>query len=108
VVVRKSALQKPSATLVGVKVLSKSPVYTALDRVDAASNTWQASEGILLASADEGGFADSVIVADSTYVANTPLAVTLQNETFLLYLRRVREQGNGWKMAAFEADRSAV
>jgi hypothetical protein len=103
VVVRKSSLQKPSATLVGVKVLSKAPVYIALDRVDEATNTWQPTEGILLAGMTDDGFADSVIVSDKTYVANSMMAVTMEARTFELHLRRVRQQGAGWRMAAFDA-----
>jgi hypothetical protein len=107
VVVRKSALQKPSATLVGVKILSRSPVYTAMDRVDPATNTWQATEGILICGPAADGFADSVLIAEANYTANAPLAVTLGNETFVLSLRRIREQGKGWRMAAFDAERAA-
>ena len=103
VVVRKSNLQRPTATLIGVKVLSKAPVYNVMDRVDEATNTWQATEGILLAGAAPDGFADSVIVGDKTYVANALMAVTLGAHTFEMHLRRVRQQGPGWRMAAFDA-----
>jgi hypothetical protein len=102
VVVRKSNLQLPTAKLIGVKVLSKAPIYAAMDRVDEASNSWQPTEGILLAETAEDGFADSVIVSDKTYVANSQLAVTLENRTFELRMRRVRQQGAGWRMAAFD------
>ncbi|MBL0122449.1 MAG: hypothetical protein IPP88_06845 [Betaproteobacteria bacterium] len=103
VVVRKSSLQKPSATLIGVKVLSKAPVFVAMDRVDEATNMWQPTEGILITGTADDGFADSVIVSDKTYVANSLLAVTLEARTYELYLRRVRQQGIGWRMAAFDA-----
>lgn len=102
VVVRKSGLQRPSAALVGVKVLSRTPVYSAMERVDDA-NTWQPTQGILLAGAANNGFADSVIVSDKTYVANSLMAVTLGNTTFEMQLRRVRQQGPGWRMAAYDA-----
>lgn len=101
-VVRKSNLQRPTATLVGVKVLSKQPVYRGMEHVDVA-NTWQPTEGILLTGAAADGFADSVIVGEKTYVANSLLAVTLGNRTYELRLRRVRQQGSGWRMAAFDA-----
>ena len=101
VVVRKSNLQRPSATLIGVKVLSKQPLYRGMEYVDAA-NTWQPTEGILLAGAAADGFADSVIVSDKNYVANSLLAVTLGSRTFEMRLRRVRQQGAGWRMAAFD------
>jgi hypothetical protein len=107
VVVRKSALQKPTAMLVGVKVLGRAPVYSAIDRVDEATNSWQASEAILIAGNSEDGLADSVLVSDKTYVANAPIAVALGGETFVLNLRRVREQGPGWRLAAFDAERAA-
>ncbi len=103
VVVRKSPLQRPSATLVGIKVLSKMPVYVALERVDEATNTWQPGEGILLSGEAADGFSDSVVVSDKTYVANSPLAVTMGAQVFELYLRRVRQQGPGWRMTAFDA-----
>ena len=101
VVARKSNLRRPQTTLIGVKVLSKQPVYRGMERVDAA-NTWQPTEGILLAGTAADGFADSVIVSESTYVANALLAVTLGSRTFELRLRRVRQQGVGWRMAAFD------
>ena len=101
-VVRKSNLQRPAATLIGVRVLSKQPVYRGMERVNEA-NTWQPTEGILLAGAAADGFADSVVVDEKTYVANSLLAVTLGNRTFELRLRRVRQQGAGWRMAAFDA-----
>ena len=103
VVVRKSNLQPPTATLIGVKVLSKAPIYSAMDRVEEATNTWQSAEGILLGGTAEDGFSDSVIVSDKAYVANSLLAVTLDGRTFELHLRRVRQQGPGWRMAAFDA-----
>ncbi len=103
VVVRKSGLQRPTATLVGVKLFSKSPVWSTMERVDEATNTWQPTEGILIAGPAADGFADSLIVSDKTYVANSPMAVTLGGQTFELALRRVREQGSGWRMAAFDA-----
>ena len=102
VVVRKSHLQRPSATLIGVKVLSKHPVHRAMEYVDGA-NTWQPTESILLAGAAADGFADSVIVNEKTYVANSLLAVTLAHRAYELRLRRVRQQGAGWRMAAFDA-----
>lgn len=102
VVVRKSNLQRPSATLIGVKVLARQPVHCAMERVDEA-NTWQPTEGILLAGAAADGFADSVIVNEKTYIANALLAVTLGARTYELNLRRVRQQGVGWRMAAFDA-----
>ena len=103
VVVRKSNLQRPTATLIGVKVLSKAPVYSAMERVEESTNTWQPAEGILLGGTAEDGFSDSVIVSDKAYVANSLLAVTLDGRTFELRLRRVRQQGPGWRMAAFDA-----
>jgi hypothetical protein len=102
VIVRKSKLERPSATLIGVKVLTKQPVYRGMDRVDEA-NTWQPTEAILLAGDAEDGFADSVIVSDTTYAANALLAVTLGNHNYDLRLRRVRQQGAGWRMAAYDA-----
>jgi hypothetical protein len=103
VVVRKSPLQRPSAMLVGIKVLAKSPVYSALERVDEATNSWQPGQGILIADNAADGFADSIIVGDKTYVANSPLAVSMGTTIFELYLRRIRQQGPGWRMAAFDA-----
>lgn len=102
-VVRKSALQRPAATLIGVKVLSKNPLHLPMERVDATTNRWQATEGIMLAETVETGFADSVIVAEKDYVANALMAITIANRTFEFHLRRVRQQGPGWRMAAFEA-----
>ncbi len=102
VVVRKSNLQRPTATLIGVKVLSKQPVYCAMERVDEA-NTWQATEGMLLAGGAADGFADSVIVSEQSYAANSLLDVRLGARTYELRLRRVRQQGVGWRMAAFDA-----
>ena len=103
VVARKSNLQRPTATLIGVKVLSKAPIYTAMDRVDEASNAWQPTEGIFIAGNADDGFADSVIVSDKSYVANSLMAVTFDARTFEMQLRRVRQQGSGWRMAAFDA-----
>lgn len=107
VVVRKSALQKPAAMLLGIKILGRSPVYSSIDRVDEATNSWQPSEAILISGGSEDGLADSVLLSDKTYIANAPVAVTLGGETFVLNLRRVREQGPGWRLAAFDAERAA-
>ena len=103
VVARKSNLQRATATLIGVKVLSKVPIYSVMDRVDEATNSWQPTEGILIAGNAEDGFADSVILSDKTYVANSLMAVTLDSRTFEMQLRRVRSQGSGWRMAAYDA-----
>ena len=102
VVARKSNLQRPTTTLIGIKVLSKAPIYRAMDRVDEASNSWQPTEGILIAGNADDGFADSIIVSDKTYVANSLMSVTIDARTFELQMRRVRQQGAGWRMAAFE------
>ena len=102
IVVRKSNLRRLKTTLIGVKVLSKQPVYRGMECVDAA-NTWQPTEGILLDGSAANGFADSVVVRESVYVANGLLAVTLGSRTYELRLRRVRQQGTGWRMAAYDA-----
>jgi hypothetical protein len=104
-VVRKSTLQRPTATLIGIKVLSKAPVHVAMERVDATTNTWQPTQGILLAGLANNGYADSVIVSESTYVANALMAVSVGGQPFEMRLRRVRHQGPGWRMAAFDAAR---
>jgi hypothetical protein len=102
VVVRKSHLQRPAATLIGVKVLTKQPTHFAAEYVDAA-NTWQPTESILLAGAAADGFADSVIVSEKNYAANALLALTVAGRAYELRMRRVRQQGAGWRMAAFDA-----
>lgn len=102
VVVRKSPLYSPTASLVGVRVLSRNPLHADMERVDE-SNTWQPAKGILLAGAASNGFADSVLVSDKTYVANALMAVTLGSQAFEFRLRRVRQQGTGWRMAAYDA-----
>ena len=102
VVVRKSSARN-GATQVGVKVLSKAPILCAMDRVDQASNTWQPTQGLFIVGSAADGFADSVVVSDTTYVANSLAAVTLESTTIELYLRRVRQQGPGWRMAAYDA-----
>ena len=103
-VVRKSNLQRPTATLIGVKVLAKSPMHLPMERVDAATNTWQPCEGVLIAGALANGFADSIVVSEDTYVANSLIAVTVANRNFELHLGRIRQQGPGWRMAAIDAD----
>ncbi len=103
VVVRKSHLQLPTATLVGVKVISKQPVFRPLEHVDAA-NTWQPAEGIMVVGAADDGYADSVILSDKTYVANGILSLALAAERYTLRMRRVRQQGVGWRMVAFDAE----
>ncbi|HEX4857642.1 MAG TPA: hypothetical protein VFV17_01410, partial [Usitatibacteraceae bacterium] len=106
-VVRKSGLQRPTATLVGIRLFSKSPVWMSMERVDEATNSWQPTEGILLAGGAADGYSDALIVSDQTYVANGLLAVTLGTSTFQLSMRRIREQGSGWRLAAFDAELAA-
>jgi hypothetical protein len=101
VVVRKSPLYSPTASLVRVRVLSRN-LHADMERVDE-SNTWQPAKGILLAGGASNGFADSVLVSDKTYVANALMAVALGSQAFEFRLRRVRQQGTGWRMAAYDA-----
>ena len=62
----------------------------------------QSAKGIFVTGKAEHGFADSVIVADAIYKANTTLSVMVASGVFHLRLGRVRLQGPGWKMAAVE------
>jgi hypothetical protein len=105
-VARKSTLQRPTGTLVGIKVLTKTPLKRTMDRVNE-SNSWQPCEGIFVAGLASDGFQDSVVMSEADYVANSLVAVTLQGRVHEFYARRVREQGNGWRMVAIDAiDRS--
>jgi hypothetical protein len=106
-VARKSTLQRPTGTLVGVKVLSRTPLKLTMDRVNDA-NQWQACEGLLVPGIDAAGFADAVILSDKDYTANMLVAATLAGRVHEFYARRVREQGSDWRMAALDAiDRMA-
>lgn len=107
VVARKSTLQMPTGTLVGIKIISRSPLRLTMDRVNEA-NQWQACEGMLIQGLDAEGHGDSVIFGESDYVANSLVAATLGGRVHEFYARRVREQGRGWRMAAIDAvDRTA-
>jgi hypothetical protein len=106
VVVRKSALQKPDATMAGIKLLSKTPVWTSIDYVDPAENVWTPSEGIFLPGNAENGFGDSLVISESIYTANGLLAVRFGMDRFELCMGHVREQGQGWRMVAFDAARA--
>jgi len=101
-VARKSTLQRPTGTLVGIKVLTKTPLKLTMDRVNE-SNRWQPCEGLFVAGLAQDGFADSVVMSEAEYVANSLVAVTLQGRVHEFYARRVREQGNGWRMVAIDA-----
>lgn len=101
-VARKSTLQRPTGTLVGIKVLTKTPLKLTMDRVNE-SNQWQPCEGLLVAGLAADGFADSVVISDKDYVANSLVAATLSGRVYEFYARRVREQGNGWRMVAIDA-----
>jgi hypothetical protein len=102
VIVRKTTLHHPTATHVGVKVLSKTPLKLTMDRVNDA-NQWQSCTGILVAGNAADGFGDAVILGELDYVANTLAAATLQGQVFEFFMRRVREHGPGWRMAAIDA-----
>jgi hypothetical protein len=87
-------------------VLTKTPLKLTMDRVNE-SNSWQPCEGIFVAGLALDGFQDSVVMSEAEYVANSLVAVTLQGRVHEFYARRVREQGNGWRMVAIDAfDRS--
>ncbi len=101
-VARKSTLQRPTGTLIGIKVLTKTPLKLIMDRVNDA-NQWQPCEGLLVAGLAADGFADSVIMSEKDYVANSLVAATLSGRVYEFYARRVREQGNGWRMVAIDA-----
>ncbi len=107
-IARKSTLQRPTGTLVGVKVLTKTPLKLTMDRVNA-SNQWENCVGMLIAGALPDGYGDSVILSQADYIANTLVAATLDGRVHEFYARRVREQGGDWRMAAIDAiDRSTA
>jgi len=99
VVVRKANVPKRSASLVGVKLLSRVPMRATLEEVNdrLARSTLQ---GIFLSGGSEGWQSDALIVNDAAYRANVTMSVTVANGRFHVRLGRVLWQGPGWKMTA--------
>lgn len=103
VVVRKAAIQNRYATLVGVRVLSKTPLRATLEQVhDGTGASRPAVKAILIGGRAEHGFGDSIIVNDSTFKYNPVMSITMASNIFHLRLGRVRHQGPGWKLCAVE------
>ncbi len=101
VVARKTSAHHRQVTTVGIKVLSKVPLRATLEMVNDRLAR-QSAKGIFVTGKADHGFADSIIVADAVYKANTTLSVMVASGVFHLRLGRVRMQGPGWKMAAVE------
>jgi hypothetical protein len=100
-VVRKANLHHHAKTLVGIKVLARTPIRATLEHI-SESIVRPTIKGILVGGNDEHGFGDSVILNDVTFKMNPTMSVSMSSGMFHFRLGRVRHQGTGWKMAALE------
>lgn len=104
VVVRKANVRNQFTTLVGVRVLSKTPLRATLEQVqEGSSNAARpAVKAILVGGRAEHGFGDSIIVNETTFKSNPLMSITLAGNIFHLRLGRIRHQAPGWKLCAVD------
>jgi hypothetical protein len=101
IVARKANVPRRNATLVGIKVLSRTPLRATLGIVTDRS-VGGAMKGIFVPSDGGDWSGDSIIVTDSTYRANATMNVAVANSRFHIRLGHVRLQGPGWKMTSMQ------
>ena len=102
VVVRKANVRNRYTTLVGVRVLSKTPLRATLEQVHEGSGQRPPVKSVLVNARAEHGFGDSIIVSDSTFKTSPVMSINIADTIFHLRLGRVRHQGPGWKLCAIE------
>ena len=112
-VVRKSTASsgaERNATVIGVNFLSRCPLLATVEYASSTSTSaapkMVTANAILLSGSSPYGSADSLVVSEVVYKSSSLLTVRFDDkndgEIFQIRLGRVRRQGRGWKMVAFD------
>ncbi|MBL8515017.1 MAG: hypothetical protein JNJ55_13575, partial [Betaproteobacteria bacterium] len=120
VVTRKVALPQGRTSLIGLRILTRLARPVSLefvrDEEDAASAGTASrppASAIFVPGEDTSGRGDSLIVSETVYRSQgtvsqgrtTAFRVRFGGALFRVVLGRVKKQGRGWKMAAFDVTR---
>jgi len=110
VLTRKAPLLVGDEVLLGVQFLSRRARALTLEQMQDSSGTKRAgAAAILIPGEHPSGFGDALLVSETAYRTQGTQADFLfkSGETqFAIRLGRIREQGRGWKMAAFTVARA--
>lgn len=106
VVSRKTARARGDEELIGVNFLSRAIRALSLDYPSSGESTRPPATALFIAGEDATGRGDSLVVSETVYRAQTRFRVTLGEKTdarhYWLTLGRIKQQGRGWKMCAFD------
>ncbi|MBL8519582.1 MAG: hypothetical protein JNK75_02830 [Betaproteobacteria bacterium] len=109
VVTRKVALPEGHAALFGLRIVTRQARPVTLEYLredDTNGSGGQAARppatAIFVPGEDTSGRGDSLIVSETVYRGGTAFRVRFGGATFRVALGRVKKQGRGWKMAAFD------
>jgi hypothetical protein len=105
VVSRKVALPGGNQHLIGLRILTRVARPLALEFPTDGSSQRPPASAIFIPGDDSLGRGDSIIVSETIYRSTIAFRVTLGGNHFRVTLGRVKRQGRGWKMVAFDVVR---
>jgi hypothetical protein len=86
----------------GAQILTESAVPLNLQQVLSFDNGSADGTYLYVPGDDESGRRDAIIVPESTYDLEATFGANTGDETYRLFLNRVRAKGRGWVAAGFE------
>lgn len=99
---RKAMLPGGTRHVVGINFISKRAQPLTLEFPADGETVRPAASAIFVPGADESGRGDSILASESVYRTDTVFRVKVAGTFFGVRLGRIKKQGRGWKMAAFD------
>jgi hypothetical protein len=99
---RKALLPGGSRHVVGINFISKRAKPLMLEYPPEGETLRPPASAIYVPGEDESGRGDSIVASETVYRANNRFQVQIGDDKFVVSLARIKKQGRGWKMAAFD------
>lgn len=102
IVSRKAMLPGGTRDVIGINFISKQARPVMLEYPLEGETLRPPASAIYVPGDDESGRGDSIVASESIYRANPRFQVQIGDDRFTILLGRIKKQGRGWKMAAFD------
>ncbi|MBL8522692.1 MAG: hypothetical protein JNN20_03270 [Betaproteobacteria bacterium] len=99
---RKALLPGGTRHVIGINFISKRAKPLLLEYADDGETARPPASAIYVPGEDESGRGDSIVASESVYRPNNRFQVQIGEDKFAVSLTRIKKQGRGWKMAAFD------
>ena len=102
IVSRKALLPGGTRDVIGINFISKQARPVMLEYPLEGETLRPPASAIYVPGEDESGRGDSIVASESIYRANPRFQVQIGDERFTILFGRIKKQGRGWRMAAFD------